>query len=412
MNDKTRDQLTAENEELRRRVTAMESVEAELRRSEAKWRSVVANTPVFVCLVDRAGAIQYLNRTVPGIAMEDAIGRSTYDFLDPAHWEIARECIERVFDTGQTAFYESVSAGPNGSRSWYETNAGPVTVGDQVVAVTLIATDITQRKHAETALLESEERFKTFMDNSPALAWMKDDQGRHVYINKPHEKRFGLRLEDREGKTDFELWPLETAEQFWKNDQAVLAGNTAMEVVEEITAPDGGRTYWWNFKFPFQDASGKRYVGGVGIDITERKRAEEALQKAHGELEQKVQERTAELAIFKKFAEASGLGFGMTDLDGRIAYVNSAWLRLVGESQVENVTGKHISTYCPKEYCERRDTEVVPAVLQKGLWQGEFSLVSRDGRRIPAIHSLFPIRLHFRRSSSNRRAHGSIIRRG
>lgn len=251
--------------------------------------------------------------------------------------------------------------------------------------------DITERKRAEEALLASEERFRAFMNNTPALAWMKDEQGRHVYVNAPHEKRFG-RLEDRQGKTDFDLWPRETAEQFWKNDQAVLAGNTAIEVLEEIVDPEQGRTYWWNFKFPFQDASGKRYVGGVGIDITARKRAEEALQKAHDELEQKVQERTAELAIFKKFAEASGLGFGMTGLDGRIAYVNSAWLRLVGESQVEDVIGQHISTYCPKEYWERRNTEVVPAVLQKGLWQGEFSLVSRDGRRIPAIHSLFPIR--------------------
>jgi PAS domain S-box-containing protein len=375
--DKTKEQLI---EEL-----------AELRRSEAQWRSVVVNTPLFVCLVDRAGTIQYLNRTVPGITMEDAIGKSTYDFVEPAHWEMVRECIERVFDTGQTASYESVSAGPNGSRSWYETSVGPVTVGDQVVAVTLIATDITQRKRAEEALCESEERFKAFMDNSPALAWMKDAQGRHVYVNAPHEKRFG-RFADKQGKTDFELWPREIAEQFWKNDQAVLAGNTVMEVMEEIAVSDGGRTYWWNFKFPFQDASGKRYVGGVGVDITARKRAEEALQKAHDELEQEVEKRTAELAIFKKFAEASGLGFGMTGLDGRIAYVNSAWLRLVGESQVEDVIGQHISTFCPKDYWERRNTEVVPALLQKGLWQGEFALVSRDGRVIPAIHSLFPIR--------------------
>ena len=140
--DKTKEQLISELEELRRR--------------EEQWRSIVVNTPVFVCLVDRAGTIQYLNRTVPGIAMEDAIGRSTYDFVDPAHWEITRQSIERVFDTGQTAFFEAISAGPNGSRSWYETSVGPVQAGDQVVAVTLIATDITQRKLAEGALAERE----------------------------------------------------------------------------------------------------------------------------------------------------------------------------------------------------------------------------------------------------------------
>ena len=52
--DKTREQLISENEELRQR--------------EEQWRSIVVNTPLFVCLVDRAGTIQYLNRTVPCIA--------------------------------------------------------------------------------------------------------------------------------------------------------------------------------------------------------------------------------------------------------------------------------------------------------------------------------------------------------
>jgi len=78
---------------------------AEMRRQAAHWHSIVANAPLFVSLVDRAGTIQYLNRTVPGIAMEDAIGRSTYEFLKPDYREIARACIERVFDTGQPAFY-------------------------------------------------------------------------------------------------------------------------------------------------------------------------------------------------------------------------------------------------------------------------------------------------------------------
>ena len=156
---------------------------AEIRRREEQWRSVVANTPVFVALVDRAGTIQYLNHLAPGHILEDTIGKSVYGFIEPDYREVARECIERVFATGQGGFFEPVAAGPNGSLSWYETYAGPVKANGQVVAAALVSRDITRQKRAEAKLRESEERFKLFMDNSPAIAWLKDEQGRYVYVN-------------------------------------------------------------------------------------------------------------------------------------------------------------------------------------------------------------------------------------
>ena len=122
---------------------------ADLRQREAQWRSVLAGIPVFVALVDRTGTMRYLNHTAPGHFLEDTIGKSTYDFLEPAYREIAKERIERVFDTGQSAFYETEGAGANGDTAWYETYVGPVKVEEQVVAVTLVSNDITRRKQAE-----------------------------------------------------------------------------------------------------------------------------------------------------------------------------------------------------------------------------------------------------------------------
>ena len=73
-----------------------------------------------------------------------------------------------------------------------------------------------------------------------------------------------------------------------------------------------------------------------------RQRAEEALQKAHDKLEEEVKKRTAELAIFRRFAEASGQGFGMADLDGRISYVNPTLCRLLWGSEA----GRHDRQEC------------------------------------------------------------------
>ena len=55
------------------------------------------------------------------------------------------------------------------------------------------------------------------MDSSPAIAWIKDEQGRHLYSSKSYENRFGVRFEDWLGKTDFDLWPREIANHFREN---------------------------------------------------------------------------------------------------------------------------------------------------------------------------------------------------
>ncbi len=151
------------------------------------------------------------------------------------------------------------------------------------------------RLYSEKALRESEERFHAFMDNSPAIAWMRDEQGRYVYLSGTYTRHSGRTLEECRGKTAFDLWPREIAEGFWKIDQEVLRTGRPIEAMEEVPTPDGGRSYWWNVKFPFQDASGRRFVGGIGVDITERKRMEAMLQQTNERLEEQVQARTKEL---------------------------------------------------------------------------------------------------------------------
>ena len=135
-----------------------------------------------------------------------------------------------------------------------------------------VAVDIAERKQTEDALRESEERFRAFMTNTPAIAWAKDDQGRYVYLNSAYEKQFGVRLEDWRGKSDFDLWSPHIAAIYAANDAAVLNSGQGVEVVEESRDCEGRCHDWWTFKFPYQDASGKRFVGGVGIDVTAQRR--------------------------------------------------------------------------------------------------------------------------------------------
>jgi PAS domain S-box-containing protein len=153
----------------------------------------------------------------------------------------------------------------------------------------------------------------------------------------------------------------------------------------------------WTYK---RNAQGQ-VAGFVTVlsDITERKRAEEALQKAHDELEQRVKERTAELAkaneeldTFRRFAGDAEDGFGMSDFDGRIVYANPALCRLFGEEKPEDVIGRSVFAYYPEEYVQRRNDELIPALLREGHLHLEQVVLPRRGKPIRTLQSSFLIR--------------------
>lgn len=134
-----------------------------------------------------------------------------------------------------------------------------------------------KRKQAEIALQESQDRFQAFMNNSPTVAFMKDSQGRNVYVNKQLEQVFQVKQADLLGKTDFEWLPEETAKQVLENDILVLSTGKTVQLIETVPTPDGIEHYWLVFKFPFTDSHGKQFIGGVAVDITDRRRLEEEL---------------------------------------------------------------------------------------------------------------------------------------
>jgi PAS domain S-box-containing protein len=118
------------------------------------------------------------------------------------------------------------------------------------------------------------------MDNSPAVAFMKDEDGRFVYVNQLFERFFKLTRLQWLGKTDFDLWPEETARQLRDNDLAILAEDRPAEIFEVFPGPDGTPHQWLVFKFPVKDQAGRRFLGGMAVNITERRHLEQQLRQA------------------------------------------------------------------------------------------------------------------------------------
>ncbi len=126
---------------------------------------------------------------------------------------------------------------------------------------TVVLRDVSERKATEVALRESEQRLWAFLDNSSVIGWMKDEEGRYVFLSGNFQRRFGVRNEDWMGRTDLDLWPRAAVEASRRHDLTVLQEGREIEVLEEAKNPDGSRSWWLNHRFPFRDAKGRRYVG-------------------------------------------------------------------------------------------------------------------------------------------------------
>jgi PAS domain S-box-containing protein len=157
-----------------------------------------------------------------------------------------------------------------------------------------ISTDITERRAAEDALRASEQLFKDFVDNTPAIFFIRDASHRFVFANHRYGEMFSRTPDGLIGRTPGDLLPAETADSFIAADDAILQGARVHERIQQMKI-NGEDRYWHIVVFPIHGVEGKTMVGGTGMEITGQVKAEQALREAHSVLEVRVAERTVEL---------------------------------------------------------------------------------------------------------------------
>ena len=263
-----------------RDVTERKRARESLKLTEERYRELFENANDIIYTHDLLGNFTSLNRSgerITGYSWEEARRMNLADVVAPEYLDLARRAIANKASGKAATVYELDIIAKDGHRVRLEVSSRVIKHKGKAIGVQGIARDLTERKLSEAALRESQAFFNSFMDNSPAIAFMKDEEGRYVYVNKPFEDLFGQKLEVLRGGTSFDWLPADFAQQTHEHDLQVLLTGESQEIVESVPTRDGTSHYWLVFKFPITDIPGRRFVGGVGVDITERRRAEEAL---------------------------------------------------------------------------------------------------------------------------------------
>jgi len=233
--------------------------------------------------------------------------------------------------------------------------------------------DITERKQAEDALQSSEKRLKAFLDNSALVAWLKDEHGRYVFMSENFRRQAGLRLEDALDKTDFDLFPPAVAESCKASDLAALAAEAPIESLEAVPKADGSLGWWLNNKFTYLDSSGRRYVGGLGVDIAARVEAEAALRKS----EQRLQ----------RFYNSGLLGLFYWNRNGLVVDANDKFLEMTGYQRGDLAAGRiDWRRMVPPEF-ENLNEQSYAELMALGANSAPFEqeYVRKDGSRLPVL---------------------------
>ncbi len=301
-----------------RDITDKKRAEKALRESEEKFR-ILAETNTAAIVIFQGEKFCYVNpatEVLTGCSKEELLKKNFGDFIHPEFRQLIKE---REFMRQQGEKVDPISEfkiiTKSGEPRWVTTTGGIIEFNGKPATIGA-AFDITERKQVEEALSQSEERFRSFLNNIDDIAYTIDTQGVVTYANPIAEKVTGMPLKDIIGKTFLHYFTEESQKLAAEVYQRTLSG----ESPEYELTFNNGKIFYFKNK-PLRDIEGKIVgVFGIARDITEHKRSEEALRESEEKFRILAEINAAAIVIFQGY---------------KLRYINPATETLTGYTKEE-----------------------------------------------------------------------------
>jgi len=313
--------------------------------TELRWRAAFENSGIGIMMADFKGRIFAANqayRKMLGYTKSQLYQRTFLDITREEDRAANLRLVKELQNRKRRHFQmEKQYRRKDGNLIWVRTNVTLVQGTSGIAPFWFnVVEDITPRKCIDEELRlqiarlhETETRLQAFSEHSPNVIFLKDPQGRYLYVNKQFKRALGVSDEQIMGKRDDQVFSAEQAAAFQANDRRVVEGRVAMEFEETALQKDGQHTSIVH-KFPLFDAEGQICaVGGIVTDITERKK-EEAARRLSDERYRVVVE-TAKDSVLS------------LDETGVIRFANPATTRMFGYDTTELI-GKPVTMLMPE----------------------------------------------------------------
>jgi PAS domain S-box-containing protein len=362
------------NRALSKEVTERKLAEEALRESRATARGLLDATQESLLLLDKEGIIIAVNQTAARRHQrtpEELMGTNRFDILPENVRESRKAHFEKVLQTGHPADFEDVRDGMVLHHIYYP-------VQDKtgaIIGVAIFAQDITERKQAEEAILESQERLSTILKTTDQGFWLVDNDTITLDVNDAMCEILDRTKEEIIGRKIYDFLDEENRAKVRK--QEVVRSESKRSLYEvALMRSDGMRVPCLLNASPLFDGDGNK-IGSFGMftDITERKMAEQAISKSRERLN----------TILKTTAQ----GFWLVDKDDNILDVNKATCELIDQPR-EEIVGRNFWDFLDEENREIvREQNRIRKKGEQSIY--EVSLLRPDGTLVPCLNNAAPL---------------------
>ncbi|WP_445241644.1 PAS domain S-box protein [Microcoleus vaginatus] len=383
-----------------RQIAEIEVAQQKLRDSEQKYHQILDSIGDMVLVKGPKSKIVWANqafRDYYGMTQEELQDIVDAPFADTDNTLQYIKDDAFVFETGQTL---QISEEPvtryDGEVRLFSTVKTPIrNADDQIVMTVGVSRDMTERKKTEEAVKASETKYRSLVETSQDMIWSVDALGRYTFVNPAVKYIYGYEPEEMIGRPFSDFVTPEQSQKDLEVFARLLAGESVFQYETTHIAKDGSMKHLMFNAIALYDETGN-FLGttGTATDITDRKRAESALQHANAELERRVEARTAELrqtfaaltASETKFrtiaATMPGALFQFCNRDGvwQVDYVSDRVFALTGVTAAEMT--RDLNTFISRIHPEDLESyiaSVSEAVENLSPWHYEGRLVKPDG---------------------------------